>query len=472
MADYSELSSLIGQIKQAAIDVYMTDEDNFYEIDGDRYRYRGSGRGMTQYCTRPGSDGEGGGDVSMDGMPDFLVNHLDDDFRGAFEDIRGQVDGIFTNLKGLPRGDMLYFEEERSMEAAEKLTPSGASAGDQHPDGAGSSLDLNNAVLSQRVNAIHGYSYRLSSLTINAFREAYADRLGAVLDGQAALAASMGMAAAGQRAVFKKLQDDVALFATQALSSLRVLAGEQSASGGSGGTFAVGGALLSIASLATGPGAAALAAAGAVSGLISDLWPDPPDKKNVTFSGGNLSAMMTSISEGKTTLLQTPVDDETAIRDALTRASNVIRGESAASFDISRPTYPSSGSGQEGLGGPGTLVQNTDDMQRLAATCQLVSDIVEEARDLIASADNGSGDWTRPDDIGIDTTGPYEEFESLGSDLITLTRNTAEELAEAASKLIAASLDFEATDQEVAGTLGREMREVKDAERSGDLLFD
>lgn len=73
MSDYSELGSLIGKLKRAAIDVYMTSEANFYEVEGDRYRYRGSGRGMTQWCTRPGADGEGGGDVSMDGMPDFLV---------------------------------------------------------------------------------------------------------------------------------------------------------------------------------------------------------------------------------------------------------------------------------------------------------------------------------------------------------------------------------------------------------------
>jgi hypothetical protein len=469
MADYTELGALIGKIKRAAIDVYMTDEANYYEVEGDRYRYRGSSMDMTQWCTRPGEDGEGGGDVSVDGMFDFVVNHLDDDFRDAFDDIRGQVDAVFVNLQGLPTGASLFFEETRSMEAAESLTPRGATTA--LTPGGGSSLNLNNATLSQRVNAVHGYSYRLSSLTINAFREAYADRLGAILDSQAALAATMGMAAAGQAAVIEKLRDDIATFATEALASLEALAGEQSSSGGSGAPFAVGGALLSIAGLSTGPGAAALAAAGALGGLIADLWPDPPPKKEVTFSGSDLASMMTSINDGKVKLLETPMDDETAIQQALTNATKAIR-ESPGSFDISRPAYPRSGAGQEGLGGPGTIQQNHDDMQRLAATCQLVSEVVDEARSLVSSADGGSGDWTRPDGIGIGRTGPYDEFSVLGDDVVTLTRNTAQEMAEAATKLIAASLDFQATDSDVASTLGRETRELRRAEEEGDLLFD
>lgn len=467
MADYSELDALIGKIKRAAIDVYMTDEDNYYEIEGDRYRYRGSGRGMTQWCTRPGADGEGGGDVSIDGMPDFFVNGQDAGFRNAFEDIRGQVDDVFVNLKGVPAGASLYFEENRSMEAAQMLTPQGATT--TLPAGGGSSLDLNNAVLSQRVNAVHGYCYRLSSKTINAFREAYADRLGAILDGQAALAATLGMAAAGQIAVFTKLREDVATFASEALSSLEALAGEQTSAGGSGDGFAVGGALLSIAGLSTGPGAAALSAAGAASGLISDLWPEPPPKKDVRFSGSDLASMMQSITDGKTALIERTVADETAIRDALTNASSKVR-EDARAFDISRPPYQGPG-GPEEVGGPGTLVQNHNDMQRLAATCQLISDVVDEASGMVRGADGGSSEWSRPDGIGIGPSGAHAQFKSLNDDVVTLTRNAASELAEAATKLIAASLDFEATETEVASALGRETREVREVEDAGQLIF-
>ncbi|MFA6298359.1 MAG: hypothetical protein WC642_04290 [Nocardioides sp.] len=469
MTDYAELDTLIGQIKRAAIDVYMTSEDNFYEVEGDRYRYRGSASGMTQWCTRPGEDGEGGGDVSIDGWPDAFVNNQDEGFRNAFDDIRGQVDAVFVNLQGVPTGGSLHYEETRSMQAAESLTPQGATTA--LPPGGGSSLDLNNATLSQRVNAVHGYSYRLSSLTINAFREGYADRLGAILDGQAALAATMGMAAAGQHAVLEKLRDDIALFADQALASLNALAGEQSSGGGSGAPFAVGGALLSIAGLGTGPGAAAFAVAGAVSGLISDLWPERPESKKVAFSGSDLASMMQSITDVKSQLLETTVDDETVIQQALSNAASAIR-ESPASFDIARPQYPRHGSSQESVGGPGTIVQNHNDMQRLAATCQLVSDVVDEARGLVSSADAGSGEWRRPEGIGIGSTGPYDGFSSLGADIIALTRNTAQELAEAATKLITASLDFEATDSEIARALGREMREVRKVEQEGDLIFD
>ncbi|MEI2715350.1 MAG: hypothetical protein V9G04_19175 [Nocardioides sp.] len=469
MSDYSGASSMIGKIKRAAIDCYMTDESNYYEIDGDRYRYRGSARGSTQYCSRPGSDGEGGGDASISGLPDFLVNHLDAQWRAAFDSIRGQVDDIFKDLKGVPTGTSLYFEETRAMSAAEMLTPRGATTA--LTPGGGSALSLNNPQLSQRVNAVHGYCYRLSSQTIDAFRQRYADRLGAILDGQAALAATLGMAAAGQVAVFQKLREDIAKFADEALYSLETLAGENQTSTGTGAPFAVGGALLSIASLSTGPGAAALATAGAISGLISDLWPDPPAKKTVTFGGGNVDAVLQSMSDGKTKILETPLDDETAIETALKNAHEAVRSMPGA-FDIARPNYPGGGGTNETVGGPGTIQQNHDDMQRLAATCELVSEVVHEAKSYVSNADQGSGEWNRPAGIGLGTTGPYSAFNDLAADVVVLTRNTAEELGEAATKLIKASLNFQATDGEIASTLGREASELRQAEEDGDLLFD
>lgn len=468
MSDYDGLDGLIGKVKRAAIDVYMTDEANFYEVEGDRYRYRGSGRGMTQWCTRPGSDGEGGGDVSMDGMPDVFVNHLDADFRGAFDEIRAQVDAIFTNLRDVPRGDTLYYEETRSMAAAERLTPSGATT--ELADGGGSSLELNNPALSGRVNAIHGYSYRLSSATINAFRQAYADRLSAVLDGQAVLAATLGMAAAGQRAVFTTLREDIVTFAEEAEASLAAQAGVQSASGGSGGVFTVGGALLGIASAAGGPGALAFGAASGLSGLIGSFWPEKPEKKSVTFSGGDLESIMSSIRDGKTSLLETPVADEEAIRSALSAARDATRS-APGSFDLSRPAYPSSSSGED-VGGPGTIVQNRDDMQQLAANCHLVAEELGEARAMLDSMNGGSGEWRRPEGIGLGTTGPFAEFDALAGDAVVLVRNTADELGEAATKLIAASLDFEATDSAISQTLARETSELRAAEQAGDLVFD
>jgi hypothetical protein len=468
MSDYDGLDDLIGKVKRAAIDVYMTDTANYYEIEGDRYRYRGSGRGMTQYCTRPNEAGEGGGDVSLDGMPDVFVNHLDEDYRAAFDGIRGQVDAIFENLRGVPRGDSLYYEENRSMDAAERLTPSGATT--ELAEGGGSSLDLNNPALSGRVNAIHGYSYRLSSQTVNAFRQAYADRLSAVLDGQAVLAATLGMAAAGQRAVFATLRDDIVTFAKEAEASLAAQAGVQAAAGGSGDVFTVGGALLGIASAAGGPGALAFGAAGGLSGLIGSFWPEKPEKKSVTFSGNDLDSILGSISDGRTKLLETPVDDEEAIRSALSAAHDATRS-APGSFDLSRPAYPSTSS-REDVGGPGTIVQNRDDMQQLAANCYLVAEELGEARAMLESMNGGSGEWSRPSGIGIGTTGPFAQFDTLASDAVVLVRNTAEELGEAATKLIAASLDFEATDSQISQRLAQETSELRAAEEAGDLVFD
>jgi hypothetical protein len=102
---------------------------------------------------------------------------------------------------------------------------------------------------------------------------------------------------------------------------------------------------------------------------------------------------------------------------------------------------------------------------------KLVAEVVDEARSLVSSADGGGGEWNRPDGIGIGPTGPYDGFSSLGTDVVTLTRNTAQGMAEAATKLIAASLDCQATDSDVARTLGRETQELRRAEEEGNLVF-
>lgn len=459
-ADYGQLGKLIGEVKRAAIDAYMTTE-NPYEIDGDQYRYEGSGRGMTQYCTRPGGDGEGGGDVWIDGWFDWGTGDDDVRFQARFNEIRGMIDTLFSNLKDLPDGTALAPYQTKMEEAAQKLTPTGADA--QSTEGGGSALDLNNPNLDSRVSMLHGLSYRLSSLTINAFRESYADRLRPVLNGQAAIASIHALALAADQAVLLKLRDDTIAFATNARDSLNALATAKGAPEGKA-AFAIGGAILAIASLSvTGPAAIALGSGGALSGLAADLWPEPPKKVDIVFQGSSLNSMMQSISDGKTKMLEAVIDDEEAIQLGLTNAKSKM-ADSPRAFEIGAPAYPQSGPGQEGLNGPGTIIQDRDDMQRLAGTCQLIGDTIEEAHGLVEQGTPGWEPWQRPSGIGVHVFGPHHDNLLLSWDLQPVLKQMAADMQAGAVKLIKASTDFDATDAEAAQLLGREIREIRELE--------
>src|SRR5690242_6981849 len=64
MAEYSELAQLVRELKLAAIDAYMRTQPYPWTINGDQYEINSSGTHTK--VTRPGPDGEGGGDWSSD----------------------------------------------------------------------------------------------------------------------------------------------------------------------------------------------------------------------------------------------------------------------------------------------------------------------------------------------------------------------------------------------------------------------
>jgi hypothetical protein len=69
MAEYSEIPDLIKDFKRAAIDAYMRTLPYAWSIEGDHYEISSSSTNTK--VTRPGADGEGGGDWSSN---NFIAN--------------------------------------------------------------------------------------------------------------------------------------------------------------------------------------------------------------------------------------------------------------------------------------------------------------------------------------------------------------------------------------------------------------
>jgi hypothetical protein len=86
----------IGALKRAAIDAWMNSHSNgWWEIDGSHYRVTGGDATVT----RPGEDGEGGGD--WDGnffLTDWIVDgDKDEEYTTQFNNIRTRIDNALKD---------------------------------------------------------------------------------------------------------------------------------------------------------------------------------------------------------------------------------------------------------------------------------------------------------------------------------------------------------------------------------------
>ena len=98
MADYN-LGALVGPVKRAAIDAWMV--ENNWEIRHGVYEI--SSRSSSSKVTRPGPDGNGGGDWSGDfGWLFGLDNNKDEQYQSAFAEIGESIDALVKPWLTLP----------------------------------------------------------------------------------------------------------------------------------------------------------------------------------------------------------------------------------------------------------------------------------------------------------------------------------------------------------------------------------
>ncbi|MEV7693997.1 hypothetical protein AB0N73_11775 [Microbacterium sp. NPDC089189] len=323
MAEYSELPGLVREFKRAAIDAYMRTQPYAWTIDGDHYEINSSSTHTK--VTRPGPDGEGGGDWSSDNFIAewFTGGSQDEQWTAAFDSIRSRIDTAIEPWLTLPDPADLTPEVEECRQITRRLSgAAAASAGGQ--SGAG--------IIPGNISLVIENSSAMSGTAIAAFKSNFLAQLGPVIGGQHGISLVLGSALAAEEGLWEAARSGVADIVAAARDASQSLAD----SGSSGNLNAV----LEVAGWAVKgakvflPGAGAVLEVGSLG--IEILSGTPAGSSEEQISGADAEAVIASFEDALAALNQSIADEESQLQTNLNdNLANIAADQS--SYDLSVP---------------------------------------------------------------------------------------------------------------------------------------
>jgi hypothetical protein len=321
MATYEELATLIPKLKRAAIDAYMVSDyggaaGQMWSIEGDKYT-------MSDYSvTRPGSDGEGGGDWSGD-WEWLLGGGKDEEFSGTFDNIRSRIDGAVDEwTANLPKEAEIKALTD-SVHAAMMglgLSP-GESGGVVNATGPlGGYLTL----ISQGID-------QMSGATIEAYKGKFLAQLSRVVANQYAMTVPIGGMLAAEQNLWREARQTVADTVQAALDAMNAVVA------GSGPNWDI---LLKVAGWSVkGAGIFAqggLKSATDVAGLGVEILAGTPAVKKATSSpGGTCESVLAALEKTMKELSDAILAEEQALQDNLdANQENMVK--QVVGYDINK----------------------------------------------------------------------------------------------------------------------------------------
>lgn len=206
MADYDDLHTLTGKLKRAAIDAYMKDEG--FRIDGEDQYYdeRHSVSDLHYKVSRPGSDGEGGGDWTSDHfLPDSWLGGDDKDaaWRAAFAGIRDRVDAALEPWQhnALPKPTTIDSDIEQARQAMRLLSTAASSSGGSTTGG---------GEIAGYLRTIDNNSNQLSGSSMEIFKAKFLYQLEAAVSGYRGIALVLGNAHGANKKIWEDARQGVA----------------------------------------------------------------------------------------------------------------------------------------------------------------------------------------------------------------------------------------------------------------------
>ncbi len=192
---------LVGPLKRAAIDAYMTSPDlGVWGIEGDRYT-QDSANGGDAYVTRPDENGEGGGDWETDNVvADLFGVDRDEEFKTAFDDLRSWIDEKLKRWRDIPKGDDIAPLVEAMRQAGRRLSTGAETSGGVITGGG--EIAGNLSVILQDSDAMAGGM-------ISAFKTDFLAQLGTAISGQHAIALVLGGHLAAQEKMWTGARESV-----------------------------------------------------------------------------------------------------------------------------------------------------------------------------------------------------------------------------------------------------------------------
>lgn len=255
MGGYDDLPDKIGKLKRAAIDAYMKSQgwhvlDSTY-AKSDRYTAV-----KADTVTRPGPNGDGGGNWTGEGLDQLFNNESNDEsFTTAFNDIRTSIDNSMSKWLTPSLPDPVEFDDLiESMRQANRALAVSASAEDGSVTGAGEiagSLTL----ISDNVKAMAGG-------IVTAFKEKFLNLLVPAIGGHHGITVILGTALAGEQRLWSEARVDVVQIVDKSTEALHAYAHDSSfdptlllkvagAVVAGAATFATGGATIALTGAAT-----------------------------------------------------------------------------------------------------------------------------------------------------------------------------------------------------------------------------
>ena len=429
---YENLPTLIGELKRSAIDAYMKSQG--WHIDnGDRYHLGDN------EVTRPGKDGQGGGDWDWNGFWDIGNEGQDAKWRAAFDGVRSDVDSRLEKWLDLPDTEADLTDDIEQMRQANRLlslSPSGGTGGGSIPGyltGINENLDA------------------MSGTTIATFKADFLLQLEKAIGGHHGITVILGAALAATNEIWVRARKTVAEIVGETQQALDAYAN------GGGISWEVvlqvaGYAVEGASIFATGGAEVALKGAGLGLKVLTESTTKKGEK--ATAPSGDYNSLMEGLSKALTELSDAIRAEETALRDNLVLNAGKVRADQS-SYDLKRPA----------------LLDISDDAQAeiIVISRPLVDEITRTylpftARELESAKDQAyqaTYQAYRDGSIGLAANGFSAEFSDLQWTLIDLIRDLAWEVANGAKTLDLAIQDIGRADHSAEDELEKHHREVQ-----------
>ncbi|MDQ1130367.1 hypothetical protein [Microbacterium sp. SORGH_AS_0888] len=440
MVGYGDLGDLIPRFKRAAIDAYMRTSPSGWQINGDTYEINSSGAHYK--VSRPGADGEGGGDWSSD---NFIANIFvggakDDEFREAFDSIRARIDTALSPWRSLPEPSEVEAEVEAVRQVTRRL--SGAAAASEGGQVGSGVIPGNLALILENSDAMAGTA-------IAAFKSKFVAQLGPVIGGLHGLSVVLGSAVAAEKGLWEAARQNVAEIVEAGRAASQSLA-DSGATGQLKVALQVAGWAAKGAKIFV-PGAAQVFE---VVGLgIEVVQGAATDNKTETIEGADAVGVLSAF-EGALEALNGEIRAEEALlQDNLTKNLANVRAD-RSSYDLSVPPVRNDpGTSSDVIAYQPALIQEITRTYLPA----IASELTETGSTLLSAS---LGCIMRDGALGIDARGPGAAWSEMRWLLNELLRNLSWDVTKGAENLDLVLQDLQSHEQQVADDIAKVLAEL------------
>lgn len=321
MATYTEDLSGKGPLKRAAIDAYMWSEG--WSTLGDTYMKSDPEAWYSFTVTKPDANGEGGGTFTRNsgGSED----DQGDDFKDAFDQVRGRIDDALDRWKYLPDPTEINTLVE-SMRAANKTLAISAGVIDGTAQGGGTTM-------ASALVGMHQNASAMSGKTIGTFKLHFLNKLATCVGGLHAITTVLGATLSAEEGLWRESRQSVADAIEEYTKAFEAAAAPNGGNDwdlvfkvvgwavAGGSIFATGGATTALGILSLG--------LDILEGSVGEgIEPKSP--------GGDYESVMSSLESALTELNDGIEEEERQLEESLEKNHEVIYTDKD-SFDLSRP---------------------------------------------------------------------------------------------------------------------------------------